>query len=103
VFTAWGYDPSLFAAIFKAPCPFQRASQRASIIDTIQAHIILLDSSTHCAQGDIVRCEAPLTVLSLALPDPYLRDRFSSLRRSDARVSLNGCMPCLMVCWSIAA
>ena len=53
---------------------------------SIRASIILLDSRTHCAQGDIVRCEAPLTVLSLALPDPSRRDRFPSLRRSDARV-----------------
>ena len=60
--------------------------------------IILLDSRIHCAQGDIVRCEAPLTVLSLTLPDLPRRDRFLSLRRSDARVSLNGCVPCVMVC-----
>ena len=42
---------------------------------TIHAHIILLDSRAHCAQGDVVRCEAPLTVLSLALSDPSRRDR----------------------------
>jgi hypothetical protein len=42
---------------------------------------ISLDSCTHCAQGDVVRCEAPLAALSLALPDPSQHDRFPSLRR----------------------
>src|SRR5689334_6235088 len=58
--------------------------------------IIVLDSCAHCAQCGAVRCEAPLTVLSLALPDSSQRDRFS-LRRSDARVSPNGCMPCSLL------
>jgi hypothetical protein len=42
---------------------------------------ISLDSCPHCAQGDVVRCEAPLAALSLALPDPSQHDRFPSLRR----------------------
>ena len=48
----------------------------------IETHIRLLDSRLYSAQSDAVRCEAPLTVLSLALPDPSPRDRFLSLRRS---------------------
>jgi hypothetical protein len=36
----------------------------------IEARIRLLDSRPYSAQSDAVRREAPLTVLSLALPDP---------------------------------
>ena len=32
----------LFAAIFKAPCPFQRASQRASIIELFKPTLYYL-------------------------------------------------------------
>jgi hypothetical protein len=60
--------------------------------------IIVLDSHTHCVQSDVVRCEAPLTVLSFALPVSSQRDRFPSLRRSDARFTLNGCMLCVVAC-----
>ena len=35
---------------------------------------ILLDSRPHCAYCDLIRCEAPLTVLSLARPVSSLRD-----------------------------
>ena len=51
-----------------------------------QTYIIVLDSEPHCAQGDNVPYEASVTVPSLALPGSSQRDRFLSLRRSDARV-----------------
>lgn len=41
---------------------------------------IWLDSCTHCAQSENGQGEAPLTVLSLALPGPSQRDRFPSRR-----------------------
>jgi hypothetical protein len=59
---------------------------------------ILLDSCPHCAQGDGVRCEAPLAVLSLALPDHSQRDRFPSLRRVYITVSLTRCWFGVMAC-----
>lgn len=34
----------------------------------IATHIKALDSDTHCAQGESVRCEASVTVSSLTLP-----------------------------------
>jgi hypothetical protein len=37
----------------------------------------MLDSRPYSAQSDAVRCEAPLTVLSLALPDPSRVTDFS--------------------------
>jgi len=43
----------------------------------IETHIRLLDSRLYSAQSDAVRCEAPLTVLSLALPDPSRVTDFS--------------------------
>ena len=51
-------------------------------------HFISLDSCPHCAQGDDVRCEAPLAVLSLALPNHSQRNRFPSLRHVYITVSL---------------
>ena len=33
-----------------------------------RARIIMVDSRPYCAHGEAVWCEAPLTVLSLALP-----------------------------------
>jgi len=43
----------------------------------IEARIRLLDSRPYSAQSDAVQCEAPLTVLSLALPDPSRVTDFS--------------------------
>jgi len=59
---------------------------------------IVLDSYPHCAQGDAVRCEATLAVLSLALPDHFQRDRFSSLRRVYITVSLTRWWSGVMAC-----
>jgi len=58
----------------------------------------LLDSNPHCARGEDVRCEAPLAVPSLALPDPSQRDRFSSLRRLYNTVALTRCRFGVLVC-----
>ena len=43
----------------------------------IEARIRLLDSRPYSAQSNAVRCEAPLTVLSLALPAPSRVTDFS--------------------------
>jgi len=43
----------------------------------IEARIRLLDSRPYSAQSDAVRCEASLTVLSLALPAPSRVTDFS--------------------------
>lgn len=75
------------------------ASNSVSSIEfKVLHHFILLDSCTHCAQGDGVRCEAPLAVLSLALPDHSQRDRFLSLRRVYITVSLTRCRFGVMAC-----
>ena len=60
---------------------------------SVSTQYISLDSYPHCAQGDGVRCEAPLAVLSLALPDPSQRDRFPSLRRCYTRVTVAALSP----------
>jgi hypothetical protein len=68
------------------------------ITSQFSTQYILLDSCTHCAQGNGVRCEAPLAVPSLALPDPSQRDRFPSLRRVYITVSLTRCWFGVMAC-----
>ena len=55
---------------------------------SVSTQYIALDSCSHCAQCVGVRCEAPLAVLSLALPDSSQRDRFPSLRRCYTRVTV---------------
>src|SRR6185295_19993000 len=63
---------------------------------TLHASIIILDSRTHCAQGEAVRCEAPLTVPSLRfLVFPGVTDSSVS-GRSDTRVLQAGCRQCVV-------
>ena len=60
----------------------------------IEARIRLLDSRPYSAQSDAVRCEAPLTVLSLALPDP---SRVTDFSVSAAQTLEGSYAP---VCWT---
>jgi len=60
----------------------------------IEARIRLLDSRPYSAQSDAVRCEASLTVLSLALPAPSRVTDFSV----SAAPTLEGSQA--PVCWT---
>ena len=73
--------------------PAGRFRKHLSDLVSVSPQFISLDSCTHCAQGDGVRCEAPLAVPSLALPDPSQRDRFPSLRRCYTRVTVAALSP----------